>query len=67
MMARKLQNERTTLTSRSLFACRGRKFMFAPMNFSICSSVMPPCREHMVHLHTLHVQQPYFVGLFNSP
>jgi hypothetical protein len=32
----------TTETSRRSFACNGDKLVFAPINFSICSSVMPP-------------------------
>jgi hypothetical protein len=32
----------TAKTSRRSFACNGDKLVFAPINFSICSSVMPP-------------------------
>ena len=32
----------TAETSRRSFACNRDKLVFAPINFSICSSVMPP-------------------------
>lgn len=40
--------ERKRLTSRSFLACSGDKCVFAPMNFNICSSVMPPYNQYSV-------------------